>query len=300
MSDKILISGSSGFIGNALISYFKKKGDQVFNLVRKRSSSTNEVFWNPSEKQIENEKLEGFDAVINLNGVSVAKRWNKSYQEKILSSRVESTQFLSDSLEKLKNPPKVFFSASAIGYYGDHEEIVDEKSPKGDLFLSSICDLWEKSAKRGKDRKIRTVLLRFGMILGKNGGALAKMILPFSLGLGAKMGNGNQMISWISIDDLCKSVDFLLNRNEIQGPVNIVTPYPVTNTEFSNMLAKCLNRPCFLSIPRFLIELFLGQMGKELFLISSNVRPSLLIESGYSFSYPKLDQALKHILREKH
>lgn len=291
---KILISGASGFIGNALNRHLSNE-HQVFTLVRDRKKirGGREVFWDIGKGEIETE--EDFDCVINLAGESVASgRWSEKRKEAILSSRVMSTRTLVQFVLKKKNPPSLFLNASAIGYYGISPlEQLNEDSKRGDGFLASVCEEWERALLPVKDRGVRTVFLRIGVVLGHGGGVLAKMVVPFSLCLGGVIGDGSQIMSWIALDDILGAVDHILVHKDLQGPVNIVSPHPVSNREFTKELASVMRRPALLPMPRAVVKLVFGQMGEELLLGSQRVVPEKLIRSGFSFQYGDLAKALK-------
>lgn len=291
---RILIGGATGFIGSHIKDFLEKKGHEVICLVRDRS--LNGIYCNVEKNEIEQTKLEGFDVVILLNGENIAKkRWSKKQKKKIFSSRVDSVRFISECLSKLKNKPKCFLTASAIGYYGDQKTEVVENCPHGMDFLSHVCKHWEEAAILAKEAKIHTAHFRLGMVLGKDGGPLKKMLSVFRLYLGGKIGKGDQYISWIAIDDVCYALLHLIEK-DICGPVNFTSPTPVTNKEFTDILAKVLNKKALFTIPSFIIKIMLGQMGKELLLTSINAFPKVLVTTQYSFRYLTLEKALRHII----
>jgi uncharacterized protein (TIGR01777 family) len=295
---KILLSGSSGFIGKELYTFFVKKGYQVTLL--KRVKDTSSIYWDPEKKEIDVKSLEGFDVVILLNGANVAsKRWTHSYKEKILSSRTESSTFLAKTLSSLQKPPKLFIGASGGGYYGDAQDPTDETAPKGKTFLADVCQAWEE-ASNSLNPNIRKVYLRFSMVLGKSGGALQKILPVFRMYLGAIMGSKKTMISWISIQDVLLAIDHIIKTEEIRGPVNMASPTPITSEEFYKEIASQLHRPCFLTIPSFVVKLLFGQMGTELFLTNSNIVPKKLLDSNYLFRHCQIKETLTHILEDSH
>lgn len=306
MTQIIAITGASGFIGSSLVPFLTLKGYSVCRLVRYNSAvqrppslPSNEIFWDPQKGVINSESLEGIDAIINLAGENIAeKRWSEARKETIKKSRVDGTLLLNKTIANLKTPPKVFISASAVGYYGNRgEEILNENSSPGAGFLSEVCQEWEKATQSTKETnksKIRVVNLRLGMVISKKGGVLAKMLLPFSLGLGGKLGNGRQYMSWIDLCDLLQVILFIISNETIYGPVNAVSPSPVTNEEFTKILAHVLHRPAFFNIPAQAIKLVFGQMGEELFLGSTHAIPKKLTDNGFSFLYATLKQALHH------
>lgn len=284
---KILLAGSSGFIGKELTDLFQREGHTVTSLKRERSP--NSIYWNPEKEEIEIEKLEGFDVVICLNGVNIMKkRWNSSFKKQLLDSRVLPARFLTKSLSILKNPPKVYFQASGSGYYGNVSNPVDESFPKGNLYLSEVCEKWEAVASC-LDPSIRRVFMRFGMVLGKNGGALSKMIPMFRAYLGAVMGRKDILISWISAEDIYGALCHLVKHQEIEGAVNFVSPEVLPAGRFYKSIGRWLKRPCLIVVPPFVIKLLFGQMGEELFLSNSNVIPKKLLDSNFQFRHAKIE-----------
>jgi hypothetical protein len=298
----ILISGSSGFIGKNLTEILKSKGYNIFKLVRKASEvGDKNIFWNIEEEYIDEEKLENIDVVIHLAGENISgSRWTSDKKKKILDSRVLGTRLISKSISKLKNKPKVFISASAIGYYGNRgNETLDENSSKGKGFLSDVCDKWESETKIAKIANIRTVNLRIGIVLSDLGGALEKMLLPFKIGVGGILGDGKQYMSWISIHDLVNIIIFCIENNNIVGPLNAVSPNPVTNYEFTKTLGQVLKRPTIFPLPKFVGKIIFGEMGDELLFSSTKVIPKKLKENKYNFIHNNLKEALEDILLNK-
>jgi len=297
---KILISGSHGLVGSALIKSLTTDGHEVVRLVRHaRTVGAAEIEWQPDNALIDREHLEGLDAVVHLAGENIAEgRWTEEKKRAILDSRVKGTALLSETRATLRRPPAVFLSASAIGYYGDRgDELLTESSTPGNDFLAHVCLEWEKAAAPTAEKGIRTVLARFGIILDKNGGALAKMLTPFEMGIGGRVGNGKQWMSWIALDDVVGAIRFMLIDSVVNGPVNFVAPFPVTNAEFTKTLGSVLSRPTFLPIPAFGVRLAFGEMGDRLLLGSQKVEPAVLKARGFGFLLPRLEPALKHILR---
>jgi len=293
---KILVAGSSGLIGKALVSSLVAQGHQVVRLVR-RQGEPNAIHWNPAEGVLNPADIEGFDAAINLAGENVAEgRWTEQRKRGILNSRVQATQLLSTTLSRLQNKPKVLINASAIGFYGDcGAKIVDEMSPVGQGFLADVCQKWEAAAEPAVQAGIRVVFTRFGVVLSKEGGALATMLTPFKWGLGGKIGSGHQFMSWVAIEDVVGAIHFVLTHEGLQGPVNVNAPNPVTNEEFTKLLGKALHRPTFFSLPAFAAKLAFGQMADEMLLASARVEPRRLLESGYVFMYPHLAGIFKNL-----
>ena len=291
---KILLSGSSGFVGQALISHLAERGYEVRRLVRRDNPSAETVIWNPDSGRIEASACEHFDAVIHLGGENIAAgRWTQRRKKRLRNSRVNSTRFLALTLSQLQHPPKVFACASAIGFYGDRgDEILTEQSPAGVGFMAELGQEWESACQPAIDRGIRVVNLRFGIILGKKGGALAKMLTPFRCGIGGKIGNGRQYWSWISLTDAVRAVDYCLNHESVSGPVNLVSPGPPTNYEFTKALGKALRRPTILPLPGFAARLAFGEMADSALLASARVEPEALINNGFEFTHPDLASAL--------
>ena len=295
---KVLVSGATGFIGRALCSALKTNGHQVASLVRRRGSGSNdEVFWDPTQGQIELDKLNNLDAVIHLAGEPVVGRWSERKKAAIYDSRVQGTQLLVDSLKKLQNPPSIFLSASAIGFYGDTGfKCVDEASPQGEGFLAHVSADWEAASAPLAASGMRVAHMRIGLVLSPKGGALQRMLPPFKFGLGGILGSGKQAMSWIALDDLVAAFLYVLSNEALDGPFNLVAPQAVSNYEFTKTLGRVLRRPTFFPVPAFVLKFLLGEMAESLFLGSSCVRPTRLIKAGFSFKYPKLDAALEHLL----
>jgi len=296
---KILVSGSHGLVGKALIDSLTTDGHEVLRLVRReRSFGAPEVEWHPNQGQIDTQHLEGFDAVVHLAGESIASsRWTDEKKRAIRESRSQGTAVLSEALAKLSRPPLVFVSASAIGYYGDRgDELLTESSAPGDDFLSSVCVEWENATRPAMEKGIRTVHTRFGIILDANGGALAQMLTPFRMGVGGRVGSGEQWMSWIALDDVVNGLKFLIADKPVQGPVNFVAPNPVANAEFTKTLGRVLSRPTIFPIPAFAVRLAFGELADALLLSSQKVDATVLQDNGFLFSWPTLEPALRHIL----
>lgn len=295
---KILISGSHGLVGNALIKSLEAQNHEVFQLVRRLPDSESEIEWNPDRYSIAIARLDGFDAVIHLAGESIAEgRWTEEKKRRIRDSRVKGTKLLSDALANLTSPPKTLICASAIGYYGDRgEEVLTEQSPPGKDFLSEVCVEWEQATQLASEKGIRVVNARFGIILSEDGGALAKMLTPFRLGIGGRIGSGNQWMSWIALDDVIGGIEYALTNESLRGPVNFVAPTPVRNMEFTKVLGKVLSRPTIFPVPEFGVRLAFGEMGDALLLSSQRVEPQRLKTAGYPFKYEVLGPALRHVI----
>lgn len=296
---KILISGATGLVGKALTKSVTSDGHEVVRLVRRKPSAAAEIEWHPNEGRIDSERLEGVDAVVHLAGESIAsRRWTDEKKRAIRDSRIKGTSLLSESLARTPTPPSVFISASAIGYYGNRgDELLTETSPPGDDFLAGVCIEWENATKPAVGKGIRTVNARFGIILDENEGALAKMLTPFRMGIGGRVGDGRQWMSWVVLDDVVNALKFLIADASTRGPVNFVSPNPVTNAEFTKTLGRVLSRPTFFPLPKFGARLAFGEMADALLLASQRVKPAVLEEKGFKFGWPTLEAALTHILR---
>lgn len=289
----ILLSAASGFIGKELKGYLEQKGYEVHTLVRHVSSHPREISWNAVD-EIEKEKLGGFFAVIHLSGENIgALRWSKDKKRRIEESRVKSTEFLTSTLNSLVKPPETFICASAIGYFGSRiDEKLTENSSPGAGFLAEVVQKWEKAARRFS--KGRVVCTRFGAVLSLKGGMLKAMLPPFKLGLGGKIGDGSQWISWISIDDLLQYMHHVIETKSLEGPIHFTTPHPVTNAEFTKTLCKVLKRPALAPLPKFFVKAVFGEAGEALLLSSVRALPEKI---GISCAYPTLEKALEHICK---
>ena len=300
---KILVTGSSGLIGSALVPFLIADGHNITRLVRSKSrpdaaTNTAEVHWDPEARTVGMHDLEGMDAVVHLSGENIASgRWTTSKKLKIRKSRSKGTSTLSEHLAPLRQPPKVLVCASAIGYYGDRgEEILQEDSAPGSGFLPDVCREWEATTEPAVRRGIRVVHIRTGIVLSARGGALGKMLLPFRLGLGGKVGTGRQYMSWIALDDHLRVIQEAITNDALRGAVNTVAPNPVTNLEFTKTLGKVLSRPTIFPLPAFAARLALGEMANDLLLASTRVQPARLQAAGFEFRYPHLEGALRHVL----
>jgi hypothetical protein len=295
---KILISGASGLVGSELSGLLAVLGHAPFSLVRRAARSPHEISWDPASRSIEREKLAGFDAVIHLAGENIAgKRWSALQKARLRSSRIDSTRFLIEALSQSEAPPATFISASAVGIYGDRgEEFLEEESSNGTGFLADLTTEWEESALGAERLGMRVTCLRFGIILSARGGALRKMLTPFILGLGGRLGEGTQFMSWIALDDALGAIYAALHDLNLRGAINVTAPNPVSNQEFTETLAHVLRRPAIFPVPRSILMLALGELAEEALLSSTRVLPRRLIESGYRFLFPELEGALRHLL----
>lgn len=296
---RLLITGSHGLVGNALLSYLQEEGHDVVRLVRNRAEeSSSAVYWNPIGEDFCAQQFEGFDGVVHLAGASILCRWTKKRREQLFRSRCRDTWMLAQMLSRLKHPPKTFFSASAVGFYGDRGgELLTEESSRGEGFLSEMTGEWEKASRLLQHRGVRLIYGRFGLILSAKGGVLSKMIPIYRLGLGASFGSGQQMMSWVALEDVVRAIAYLLERPSLSGVFNITAPNPVSQGEFSKALAKALHRRAMIRLPAWLLKLLCGeQMAQELLLSGCSALPKHLAESGFSFLYPQLSSALSREL----
>lgn len=293
----ILVSGSSGLIGSVLDPMLTSLGHQVVPLVR-TGARPGKVDWDPEVGRLDTMDLKGLNAVVHLAGENISDgRWTSKKKQRIRDSRVNGTRLLCEKLAGLDSPPRVLVCASAIGFYGDRkEETLTEESNPGEGFLTEVCKAWEESTQPAVEAGIRVVNLRFGVILSPGGGALSKMLLPFRMGLGGKLGSGEQFMSWISEEDAIGAVYHALMNQDMYGPVNVTAPWPVTNNEFTRTLGRVLNRPTIFPVPTPVARLAFGEMADALLLSSSRVQPGRLLKSGYQFQEPKLEGALRHVL----
>jgi uncharacterized protein (TIGR01777 family) len=294
---KIVISGASGLIGTQLVAKLSSNGHEVVRLVR-RSSKAGEIQWNPKSGTLDAAALEGTDAVIHLSGAGIGdKRWTDGYRKEILDSRTATTALLANTMASLSRKPSVFLSGSAIGIYGArNDEQLTEVSTHGTGFLAEVCEQWEAAAKPAVDAGIRTVYLRTGIVLSPKGGALKKLLPLFKLGVGGKFGNGKQWQSWISIDDEIGAIEYLLTAN-VSGAVNLTAPNPVTNAEFTKVLASVLKRPAIVPVPTFAPKILLGgELADALLFTGQRVIPAALNASGYTFKHTTLESALRSLL----
>lgn len=298
---KVLIAGSSGLLGTAISSALAATGCQIYKLKRNETGeNASEIFWDPSKGILDPLSIEGFDVIINLAGDNILGRWTPEKKRLLLDSRISSTNLLVNTISKLNFPPELFINASAIGYYGDRgDELLTESSPAGNGFLPDICKRWEEAAVGVKTAHVRCAILRIGLVLSPDGGALKNMLLPFKLCLGGKIGSGKQYMSWIAIDDIVGAVLHIIQNKNCQGIFNLTSFEPVTNDEFTKTLGGVLQRPTFLTVPAFAVRLLFGELGEALFLSSTRAKPERLLESEYQFLYPHLKDALIH-LTSKH
>ena len=292
----VAISGASGLIGARLVAELSAAGHSVRRLVRKATGMTGEVLWNP-QGTVDTKGLEGVQAVIHLAGETIGQRWNAETKARIYNSRAQGTRTLSEALASMPSSPEVLVCASAIGYYGDRgAEALNEESGPGKGFLAEVCVAWERATESATNRGIRVVNIRTGIALDAHGGALARMLLPFRLGAGGRMGSGRQYWSWIAMDDVLGAFREAITNSALQGGVNATAPNPVTNAEFTKILARVLKRPAIFPMPAFAARAALTEMADALLFSSARVLPTRLTACGYQFRFPDLEGALRHIL----
>jgi len=295
---RVLMTGATGLIGSALSDFLKTEGHEVTGLTRREPKPGEALIqWNPATRSIDRSRLEGYDAAVYLAGESIARRWTEDARRRIRESRVEGTRFFCETLAALEQPPRVFLGASATGYYGNRgDEVLTESSPPGQGFLAEICRDWEAAADPARQRGIRVVNARLGMVLTRRGGALGLMLIPYKLGLGGVIGSGKQYMSWIALDDAVAALYHILKTEGLEGPVNVTTPYPVTNRDFTITLGRVLRRPTLFPLPAFAARAVFGPMAEEMLLSGARVIPQTLLDSGFIFQTPHLEEALRRVL----
>lgn len=297
---RILVSGSTGFVGTALVDVLSRSDAVITRLVRDKGW-VHAVRWDPAADWIEEELLEDIDVVIHLAGENLtAGRWTQVRKSRIRDSRVASTRLLAGALARRERPPKVMVSASAIGYYGDRGvELLREDSSPGEGFLAELCQEWEAATEEAEEAGIRVVHLRTGMVLAPHGGALARLLRPFRFGLGGRLGHGGQIVSWIALDDLLGAITHAIFSPALAGPINCTAPETVTNQEFAKTLGRVLRRPALLPVPAWILRTMFGEMADAVLLSSARVEPRRLLTAGYRFRLPDLEGALSDMLRER-
>lgn len=300
---KIAVGGSSGLVGQALCSALKKEGHQVFTLVRPETdvpggSGFETISWEPGAGQLEPNALEGLDAVVHLGGANIADgRWTDSRKALIRESRVASTKLLSETMAECERPPSCFVCASAVGFYGDCGDAeVAEDHPMGEGFLAEVAQDWEAACLAAKDAGIRVVHARLAMVLAKDGGALAKLLPPFKLGVGGTLGDGGQYMGWVTLEDAIRALTFCIITGNLAGPVNICAPDPVTNKAFTKALGHQLGRPTILPMPKPAVRLLMGEMADEMLFASCRAIPAVLLREGFEFTHPSLEKAFASLL----
>jgi len=295
---KIAVTGASGLIGSALVPALEASGHEVVQLVRRAPEGPSELAWDPAAESIDAERLAGVDAVVNLSGATIGRRWTAARKREILASRVDSTTLLAETLAALEPRPKVLVCAGGIGIYGDRgDEILTEESELGTGFLAEVGTAWEAAAEPAREAGIRVVNFRQGIVLSRKGGALARLLAPFKLGLGGRVGSGSQWWSWVSMDDLVGAYRFALEGG-LEGPVNLVSPSPATNAQFVKALGRALHRPTVFPLPAVAVKTLFGEMGDAALLQGQRALPARLLEAGFTFRYAELDAAFERALAE--
>ena len=296
---RVMVAGSSGLIGAALVKRLLDDGNEVSRLVRRAPASDDEVQWNPADGSIDAAALAGVDAVVHLGGASIAgKRWNAEYKREIRDSRIDSTRLLSETIAQLTPKPAVFLCASALGYYGDRaDEILTENSPKGDGFLADITAEWEDATAPASDAGIRVCNMRIGVVLSEAGEMPGSMVKPFKLGLGGKLGSGKQYMSWVHLDDVVSAFVHALDTPSLSGAVNLSSPNPVTNREFTKALARAVSRPALFPVPRFALRIAMGEIA-QFVLASARMYPLQITQSGFRFEWDDIESTLRDILSD--
>jgi hypothetical protein len=296
----IAITGSSGMIGSALVRSLVADGHTVRRLVRRAPGASDDVAWNPERNEIDAKGLSGIDAVVNLAGENIAQRWTRESMRRIRESRVRATSLIAATMATLSPRPRVLVSGSAVGYYGERgDELLDEMSRAGDDFLASVCKDWEAATAPARDAGIRVAISRTGIVLDRRGGALAKMLTPFQLGVGGHLGNGRHWMSWIAIADMVRALRFLVEHDGAVGPFDLTAPNPVDNAEFTRVLASVLHRPAIFPVPQLALELLYGPMAKGAALASQRALPRQLLANGFDFVLPDLREALESVVRPR-
>lgn len=294
---RVAVSGASGLIGGQLVAFLRGGGHQVLRLVRDRDQpAEDEIRWSVGQGVRDLDRLEGLDAIVHLAGVSVGQRWNETTRHEIRDSRVLGTRAIVEAIAATRDKPKALLTASAIGYYGDTgADIVDEDASLGQGFLADVCDEWETEAQRAEEH-CRTARLRIGVVMDPRGGALAKLLPLFKAGLGGRIGRGNQLVSWVGLDDVLGAFHAALQHEALAGAINVTSPHPVTQAELAKTLGHVLSRPTVATTPDSAVALMFGDMGRETVLGSVGARPARLLAQGYDFRAPTLEQALRHCL----
>jgi uncharacterized protein len=295
---RIVVTGASGLIGSALVRALRANGHEVRRLVRRDPRAADESRWDPDQRHLDDDALDGIEAVIHLAGVGVAdKRWSESHKRAVLDSRVDGTTTIAEAVARNRDHVRVLLSASAVGWYGDRgDDVLEETEPAGTGFLADVVQQWEASTSAATDAGVRVVTMRNGVVLTTTGGALGKVLPLFKLGVGGKLGSGRQWVPWIGLTDELRAIQFLLSHDEVSGPVNLSGPEPVRNADYTHAIGHALQRPTVLTVPRFALRLALDGFADEGALVSQRVIPRELLDAGFAFTYPDLDDALRAIL----
>lgn len=293
----IAVTGASGLVGRGLVPFLTGAGHTVKRVVRRAAADPTEIAWSPDTGEIETSKLEGVDAVVHLAGEPVLGRWSEAKKQRIRDSRVTGTRQIAEALARLERPPTIMVSGSAIGYYGNRgDELLDEQSGPGDDFLARVVIDWEQATQPAQDAGIRVAMLRTGVVLSPDGGALKTMLPIFRAGLGGPLGDGKMWLSWITREDLVGAIDHVVRNDRVSGPVNGVSPRPVTNRTFTKVLGRVLGRPTVFRVPAFAARAVLGEVADAALLTSERVQPRVLEATGYEFQDPELEPALARML----
>lgn len=296
----VLVSGSTGLVGTALLEALRARGDRVRSLVRREARGADEARWDPAARTIDPRALDGVDAVVHLAGENVAgQRWNEAHKRRVLDSRVDGTTTIAEAIARAATKPRVLVSASAIGFYGNTgASRVDEGSPEGRGFLAEVCHAWEAATAPAEAAGVRVVHARIGVVFAERGGALEKMLLPFKLGVGGRIGDGTQGMSWVALDDVVGGLLHCIDTETLRGPVNLTAPSPVSNADLTRALGRVLHRPTPFPVPGFALRIAAGtEMADEILLGGSYVFPARLTDTGYRFRHPDLEPALRSMLR---
>ena len=298
LSRTIVVSGASGLVGSALVPALERAGHRVLRLVRREPGTANEIRWTPSAHLFDERQLATVDVVVNLAGETIGTRWTEARRRRIRSSRIDGTDALVTAIGKIGRRPMTLINASAVGYYGDRgDDLLDETQPSGRGFLAELCREWEASAKVATRHGARVVTMRTGLVLSPTGGALATMLIPFRLGVGGRLGDGRQWMSWITLDDLIRGIAWLIEHPDISGPVNMSSPNPVINAAFTTALGKAIHRPTVFPVPGFVLRATFGEMADETLLASQRATPKVLLGSGFAFESPTIEEAFERMLR---
>ena len=292
----IAVTGSTGLIGSALVDHLRERGHTVRRIVRSRPR-TDDIVWDPMRGELDPRDLSGVDGVVHLAGEPVGHRWTKRRRRAIRDSRVQGTALLARTISELPLKPRVFLSGSAVGYYGNRDdELLDETTPPGADFLARVSVDWERAAEAAAQAGVRTVLMRTGIVMSANGGALARLLPIFKLGLGGRLGDGHKWMSWIALRDHVRAMEHALFSDALRGAANFVAPNPVHNAEFATTLGRVLARPALIPVPALVLELLYGEMARDTLLAGQRAIPRALALSGFEFSYPTLESALRSIV----
>jgi uncharacterized protein len=296
---KIAVSGASGFLGSALVPALASAGHDVLRLVRRPPAGSDEIEWDPASGSIDAAALVGVEAIVNVSGANIGRRWTDERKQEILDSRVDTTALLAVTAAALEPRPRVLVCAGGAGIYGDRgDEVLTEESSLGAGFLAEVGQAWEAAAEPAREAGIRVVNFRQGIVLAKEEGALARMLTPFRLGVGGRIGSGKQWWSWIALDDLVGAYLFVLEREDLAGPIDLTSPNPVTNSRFTSALGDVLRRPTVLPVPAVAIRMLFGEMGDAALLQGQRALPARLLDAGFSFAYEDVERALARALRE--